>query len=386
MPAPIKISRALSLLLLRDLPRYVAMAEQAGIRAPKLSLEYADGLTRTDAVALQQWGQKIPAVRAAFANMAHPDHQAVRAFAALATHFAAVHPQAENGEPAPWTEPLSIGMRAVLTGADIPHEFLPAAEAKALLDYHLTRSDLVAAHRDKSDPRHAQVAAEVEALAARALSKPDAAGEVSANPDSGGGRPVNGQPPAAAANAEPADPRQQINALLANADFKRAYFDKHQRGHAEAVAEMNRLHEALVPGNAAGATPAGQSSPIAGSALEALQSKIAAINGQLRQFQLSAPDRAVLAEEVAFLSSQLPPGVRAAMPADRTIPTGRRPVETVVVAGRGLTERSIALTERLKSGGLRGQARADVLDQLQAALDAGQAEADAAPAEGGEAA
>jgi hypothetical protein len=83
MPAPVKISRALSVMLLRDLPTYIARAEAAGIPAPKLSLEYADGLTRADAVALQQWGQRIPAVRAAMANLAHPDNGAVRAFAAL---------------------------------------------------------------------------------------------------------------------------------------------------------------------------------------------------------------------------------------------------------------------------------------------------------------
>jgi hypothetical protein len=115
MPAPVKISRALSLLLLRDLPQYLAMAEKAGIAAPKLLLGYADGLTSSDAVALQQWGQKIPAVRAALANVAHPNHHAVRDFAGLATHFAAVHPQ-RDGAPAPWSEPLSTGMRAVLSG------------------------------------------------------------------------------------------------------------------------------------------------------------------------------------------------------------------------------------------------------------------------------
>jgi hypothetical protein len=64
-------------------------------------------------------------------------------------------------------------------------------------------------------------------------------------------------------------------------------------------------------------------------------------------------------------------------------PTGRREVETVVSAGRGLTERSIELTNELRTGGLRGARRAAVLTELQSALDAGQADAAAAPAEGG---
>ncbi len=65
--------------------------------------------------------------------------------------------------------------------------------------------------------------------------------------------------------------------------------------------------------------------------------------------------------------------------ADRqAVPAGRREVETVAGAGRGLTERSIELTNQLRTPGLRGAARAAVVDELQAALAEGQAEADAA--------
>jgi hypothetical protein len=113
MVAPVKITRALSLMLIRDLPRYISMAEAAGIPAPTLSLQYHDGLTRADAVALQQWGGRIPAVRAALADLSHPDHAAVLAFAGLTQHFSAVHPQTDAGEPAAWNEPLSVGMRVV---------------------------------------------------------------------------------------------------------------------------------------------------------------------------------------------------------------------------------------------------------------------------------
>jgi hypothetical protein len=175
MAPPIKISRPFAIMLLRDLPAHIAAAEKVGIAPPNLSLEYADGLTRADARALMQWGQKVPAIRAALANAGHPDNAAVRAFAALTQHFAAVHPQADNGEPAPWTEPLSIGMRAVLNGADIPGELLPPAEAQALLAYHQTRADSVSAYRDKNDPRHEAVAAEIAALSERAVLPPEVA-------------------------------------------------------------------------------------------------------------------------------------------------------------------------------------------------------------------
>ena len=106
---PVKITGALTVMLLRDLPRYIANAEKAGIAAPKLSLQYADGLSRSDAVALQQWGMKIPAVRAALANAGHPDNAAVRAYAALTQKFA-VHPETASGEPAPWDEPISSAL------------------------------------------------------------------------------------------------------------------------------------------------------------------------------------------------------------------------------------------------------------------------------------
>ena len=97
------ITRAMAGLLLRDLPQYLASAEKGGIAAPKLSLQYADGLSRSDAVALQPWGRKIPAVRAALADAGHPDNGAVRASAALTQKFA-VHPETASGEPAPSDE------------------------------------------------------------------------------------------------------------------------------------------------------------------------------------------------------------------------------------------------------------------------------------------
>lgn len=45
----------------------------------------------------------------------------------------------------------------------------------------------------------------------------------------------------------PIEARQQINALLADSDFTKAYYDKRVPGHQAAVERMQRLHEFLVP-------------------------------------------------------------------------------------------------------------------------------------------
>jgi hypothetical protein len=206
------------------------------------------------------------------------------------------HPQGDNGAPAPWTEPLSLGLRAVLNGQDIPGELLPPGEAQALLAYHATRADLVAAHRDKSDPLHDRVAAEIAALSERAVLP----AEVAPPPDSG----ANPEGDSAAMPAT-VEAKTEIARLLADPDFKGRYFDKRQPGHAEAVAEMARLHEALIPSNAGSAQPR--------------------------------------------------PGV----------------VEHGPVSGPG----AVALTDKLKDPNLRGQARQDVLAQLETALAEGHAPA-----------
>ena len=301
MAAPVKISRALSVMLLRDLPVYIARAAAAGIPGPKLSLEYADGLTRTDAMALQAWAGRIPAVRAALGNLAHPDNGAVRAFAALTQHFAAVHPQADNGEPAPWNEPLSVGMRAVLNGQDIPGELLPPGEAQALLAYHATRADLVAAHRDKSDPLHDRVMSEIAALSERAVL------------------------PAEIAPAPPAD------AATAQKD----------------AATMDN--------------PIGD--------LATLQARIGDINTQLRTYRLGAQDRALLLDELGELLAALPPGTKPAPAAPgKIVADTERPVAVVVEHGPVSRPGAVALTDKLKDPNLRGQARQDVLAELETAL------------------
>jgi hypothetical protein len=84
--------------------------------------------------------------------------------------------------------------------------------------------------------------AEIAALSERAVvqdaTAAPAAGEASQPVDSAGQM-----------TAAPATARQQIDALLADPAFKKSYFDKRERGHAEAVAQMGRLHEALAAGN-----------------------------------------------------------------------------------------------------------------------------------------
>ena len=308
MAAPVKISRALSLMLLRDLPVYIARAEAAGIPAPKLSLEYADGLTRTDAMALQAWAGRIPAVRAALGNLAHPDNGAVRAFAALTQHFAAVHSQAADGTPAAWSEPLSIGMRAVLNGQDIPGALLPPGEAQALLAYHATRADLVAAHRNKSDPLHDRVTAEIAALSERAVLPAEIA-------------------PAPAA---PAATAQKDATTMDN--------------------------------------PIGD--------LAAVQARIGALNTQLKTYRIGAQDRALLLDELGDLLAALPPGTRPAPAAPGKIVSDLdRPVAVVVEHGPVSRPGSVALTDKLKDPNLRGQARQDVLAQLETALAEGHAPA-----------
>ena len=282
-------------------------------------------------------------------------------------HFSFAHPQTPTG-PQPWAEPISPALAAFATGIRPTFDLaeLHPNEADALRGYAALRSDLSAALADDAHPAGEAVRAAFAAADARAAAAPAPT-------------PATDQADQAAAAAAPgiAAAKAEIDRLLKDPQFTKAYYDKRQPGHDEAVAEMGRLHQALIVPSAA--QPPGP--PIAATDLAGLQERIATLNGQLRQYELSGPDRAALSEELAHLSAQLPPGVRPAMPADtRDASAGRRPVEVVVPAGRGLTPRSIELSNQLKSGNLRGTSRAAILNQLQAALNEGQAEADTAAA------
>jgi hypothetical protein len=179
MPAPIKITRPLAALLMRDLRTFIATAQRAGIALPKAELRYADGLTREDAQALYEWGMQIPQVRAAYGNATDPDHQAVRSFKALTDHFTHDHPQRPEGGPADWTTPLSAPLRALITGeADsLKLAELTGDEARAYLDWAGTRADVTEALHDKANPLHETITREMREITeavARPAPPPDA--------------------------------------------------------------------------------------------------------------------------------------------------------------------------------------------------------------------
>jgi hypothetical protein len=360
MAAPSRMTRTMAGLLTRDLVNHhLAELARNGVVLPaELAFDSIDLASRPAARALLKVGMSTPAIQKALRDPAHPDHGMVQLYKNFAMYFAAEHPQLENGEPAPWSENYSIGMKARIVDGrpfDPSYEISPS-EARTYAEYVGARGDLQAIRHDPAHPDHAAVSADFTKVMERAAAPPEPT-SVDADQQPAEGK-VNAQRPGAVADA-----RQQINELLADKDFSKSYFSKSALGHAEAVEQMRQLHEALA-GNAANDVTTAAPGGAGDAAVADLQARIATLNGQLRQFQLSAPDRAALADEAAFLSSQLPAGTRPAMPADRTTPTGR-----------GLTERSVALTARLKTGGLRGQARADVLSELAAELGGGTAAA-----------
>jgi hypothetical protein len=321
MPAPTKISRVMAALLIHDLDHHLAGLASNGVKLPALLSRFVDRLSRADAQALLKLGMVNPQLQAALKNSAHPDHRAVVAYKDLMIHFAADHPQ-EGEQPAAWSEGLSFGMRARLAD-NRPFEAgeVSEREAAAYLDYLGTRGDLQAIMSDRGHADHGALVEGMSKLMERSAAPADPA--VAAH--SAQIRDItNGAVPPPAAGAV-ADAREQIRQLHADPAFMAAYLSRQSPGHGKAIEKMAELHERLVsPAPASGAAPAAD----AGAApdVAALQEKIATISGQLARYSISAPGRAA-----------------------------------------------------------RGAARAAVLTELQAALDAGQAEADAARAAGTEA-
>lgn len=367
-----KMNRTMAGLLTRDLILHHLpdLARNGVAIPPDLVLDFIDGASRTAARALLKVGMSTPEIRKAANDPAHPDHRMVGLLKDYATYFAAEHPTLENGDPAPWRENYSIGMKArVVDGRpfDAAYEISPN-EAKTYAEYVGARGDLQAIRHDSSHPDHGTVTADFTKLMERAAAPPEPAVDNSDQQQRGVEGNANAQPPAA-------DARQQINALLADADFKGRYFDTRQPGHAEAVEQMRALHEALAGSGSSAA-------PVSNDPLAATQARIVEINSALRQYRIGAADKAILLDELHDLNVSLPAGTKPAQaPAANIRPDTARPVG-VVASGVVSRPAAIALTEKLKTAGLRGQARLDVLNELAAELAGGPV----GPRDGGQAA
>jgi hypothetical protein len=180
MPAPVKIGRTLAALILNDLPHSIAdMAENYGVKPPQVALKHGDRLSQSDARTLYAWAVGNPDFRAAYSNTQNPAHGVARAFLALTQHFLHDHPQS-GGEPAPWPEPLSPAIGALMSGTRdrIEASELRPSEAAEMLQWAQMMPDHGAALHDRGHAEHAEVAREWQALhekAAESLAAPPGA-------------------------------------------------------------------------------------------------------------------------------------------------------------------------------------------------------------------
>ena len=324
-----KISRALAAMLLRDLPEHIAKAEKSGIAPPALTLRYADGLSRADAMALWQWGQKLPEVRQAQRDQRHPDHPAVRAYEALSNYFLHDHPQQESGEPAAWSEPISPALAGMILGTRnrIEAGELNPAEAAALAEYGRLRGDAGA------EP----IKAELVALYERAAAK-DA---------------VHDEP------GEAASPAAQQEGATAHVDAQARADELGRAMHSRSLSpivkgriadELAQLHDA-VPGL----------KPFSTAGMRA--DEIAALRNETVRHR---PDLAGRSEAAALMSSS-------------SSSSSSTPARAAAAPGANVdfrSERTRSLNEQLKTAP-RGPARQALLNELHASLDADQGSHDA---------
>ena len=241
--------RVRAALMLRDLPKYLtAISQQAGVPPPALDFKYADALSQKDAKTLYEWGQQVPALRAALRDRSHPAYGEVRAFVDLTNWFQLEHPVQANGEPVEWAtmDPaarLSPAMRAhLLEGRDLKAADLPPAEAAGVLAWAEERADLRADAMDKSHPQQEQLARELLELHERALAAPaEGAGEGPASD-----RVVS---------AEAAAARQAIAAKQGDPVFMKAYCNQFDPRHADAMRAMDELYAKAYPEKPASPSP-----------------------------------------------------------------------------------------------------------------------------------
>jgi hypothetical protein len=184
---PIKINRAMSTLLVRDIEAGIRAAVAAGHPPPPVELRHLDGLSRAESAALTRWASGIPEIGRALRDRRHPQHAEIAAMRDLVQHFSTEHPARADGSPEPWNEPISEPLLSYAMGdrSSIDAGELTPAEAGAMLNYSTIRGDLTAARLDGKHPQHGAVQAEIEALAARA-SEARAPSPASAAAESGG--------------------------------------------------------------------------------------------------------------------------------------------------------------------------------------------------------
>jgi hypothetical protein len=302
MSAPIKINRSLTKLLIREVRRE---AERAGMKW--VDPRFPDRLTRDEADNLWKAFNAHPQLRAALKS-GNAKHEGVRLFAEAIQHFQRAHPQDATGAPAEWPasssptlpeNPFGVatveeaesfltwaktrpGYRAAVFDAKHPqhkqyieeleqlrgliHSGQQAAEPQAEAKETMSNQDAgraeaqraIAALRDdkefqrawlnKMHPGHAAAVQRREELYARAYPEPGAAPSSPAAPASSGAAPSS---PAAPASSGAAPMQERI----AEARRDPAYWDKHNPGHAAAVARVGALYSEASPAPAASPSP-----------------------------------------------------------------------------------------------------------------------------------
>ena len=290
MPAaPVKITRPLAALLLRDLPAFLAVCEKAGKSPPKLELRYADGLTREDARTLYEWGLKVPEFNQALRDSNHADHASLRAYMALTNYFTHDHPQRPEGGPADWDTPLSPALAAYILGdaAGVESKSLSQGEAADFLSYYETRGDLVQGAMTSDSPQHASISRELVELHL-----------IAAGPDAvalDAGKPKGDEVTVSPQNQARID---EINLALRD--------PKLPKGSAERAALLAELLTAFTAPPAGSPEPRGGSTNAPPAALKSGAARIAELNAVLRDPLLptaSADRQAALVELHAALAS-----------------------------------------------------------------------------------
>lgn len=286
MAAPVKIGRALAALLLADLPHSIAdMAENYGVKPPKVELKHGDRLSQGDARTLYAWAVGNPDFTAAYRNSQNPAHGVARAFLALTQHFIHEHPQS-GGEPAPWPEPLSPAIAGLIAGTreKIEAAELTPAEARDMIAWARLQPDHAAALHSRAHAEHREVLAEWQALHQRA---------------SEGATTAEGSAPIAASNVQSSSPAAEAATQARIAELNQELRGNTRFGSAERRAKVAELAELLARGSG---DTAGNATPSAAGALSGISATAAAIS---KPGATAAPGAAPPANRAAELTQAL---------------------------------------------------------------------------------
>ena len=233
---------------------------------------------------------------------------------------------------------------------------LTRAEAKALYQWGLRVPGLVRALEDLSHADHGAVTAFRDLVNYFQFDHP----QIGHNPAEWSGPPLSAarrgflfgtRPSIDASELDPGEAAGFLAYAETQPEYQAAFLDGDSPQHAAISAEIEALNaraaEALTatPAEEAAAAPAPPETPEQNMAQPS--ERIGEINRLLGDTKMSAPDRAILRDELAGLLEDHRPGQLLPPPAPAP---GARPETTVTAPrGSGLTEKSIALTEELRA-------------------------------------